>query len=105
MRQRGADHSFRVNGVIEAQGGGAVAPTGDITVLLGNATPLVIPLAQMTNVGARWNYKDSDSGITRFSLRNDTHTFILSAYKVANTGAFRDGSFSMSNGFLMVPTQ
>ena len=81
----GAVHNIKVEGVIETLGGGAVNPTGDITVKLGDAT-LLIPFEQMSERGSVWSYKGAGPGITGFSLDNGKHTFSLSASKVEDTG-------------------
>jgi hypothetical protein len=81
----GPVHSFMVNGAIEAEGGGAVNPTGDITVKIGTAT-LVMPFAQLVTDGTDWSFKGASPGIVRFVLRNSKHVFVLSAWRVADTG-------------------
>ena len=84
-QKTGAVYSLATRGVIEAAGGGAVVPTGDITVTIGQAT-LVIPFAQVVDHGTAWSYAGTSPGITAFSLHNDTHNFALSASRVAGTG-------------------
>ncbi|GEM_PF-1237430 len=84
--QKGAGHNLKVKGVIEAEGGAPVVPTGDITVKIGDAT-LVMPFAHLVGRGTTWSYKNRTAqGITGFSLDNRKHTFVLSASKVAGTG-------------------
>ncbi|MCX7001654.1 MAG: ice-binding family protein [bacterium] len=84
--QKDTGHNLKVNGVIEAEGGGPVVPTGDITVTIGDAT-LVMPFAHLVGRGTTWSYKNRTAqGITGFSLDNRKHTFVLSACKVAGTG-------------------
>jgi VCBS repeat-containing protein len=91
VSQKGTVHNVKVTGVIEAEGGGAVDPTGDITVLVGDAS-LTIPFGQLVHRGAAWSFKGAAPGITKFSLNNGKRTFALSASGVAGTGIPLSGS-------------
>jgi hypothetical protein len=85
VSQKGTVHNLTVKGVIEADGGGAVIPTGDIAVKIGNAT-MVIPFADLMAKGTDRSYKGKAPGITKFTLQNSKHAFALTAVQVAGTG-------------------
>ena len=85
QKQQGGDvFNVKVTGVIEADGGGEVAPTGDITIKIGDATSVII-FAQMTGSGAKWTYKSKTPGITSFIIDNKNHTFTMLASRIAGT--------------------
>ncbi len=75
----------KVTGVIEANGGGQVVPTGDITVKVGGAT-MVIPLADVVIKGSKWSYRSTAPGITRFNLDNRNHTFYMLVSRMEGIG-------------------
>jgi hypothetical protein len=86
--QQGEVYSVQVRGSIEADGGDAVVPTGDITVTIGNAT-LVIPFAQLIDNGSFWSYKYKNglnNGLIQFQLKSRSHTFYLLVSDLAATG-------------------
>ncbi len=85
QKQQGGDvFNVKVTGVIEADGGGEVAPTGDITIKIGDATSVII-FAQMIGSGAKWTYKSKAPGITSFIIDNNNHTFTMLASRIAGT--------------------
>jgi hypothetical protein len=85
VSQRGTVHTITVKGVIEADGGGSVIPTGDITVKIGGAI-MVIPVADLVIKNDDRSYKGAAPGITKFTLQNSKHAFALTAAMVEGTG-------------------
>jgi VCBS repeat-containing protein len=85
VSQKGTVHNLTVKGLIEAEGGGSVIPTGDITVKIGDAI-LVIPAADLVVKNDDRSYKGVAPGITKFTLQNSKHAFALTAVMVEGTG-------------------
>jgi hypothetical protein len=105
--QKGEVYVVQVNGSIEADGGDPVQPTGDITVLIGDAT-LVIPFAQMIDNGSFWSYKYKNaagSGVIQFRLKSRRHTFSLLVSDVAATGIPLSGLGATEKHLLRVQLQ
>jgi uncharacterized repeat protein (TIGR01451 family) len=70
--------TLAIKGVVTAEGGGALNPTGDITVHIGNDT-MVIPQAMLSNNNGVWQYAGSGvAGLKKFVLSNATRSFVLS---------------------------
>ncbi len=69
--------SVAIKGVVTAEGGGAINPTGDITVHIGNDT-ITIPQAMLSNKNGVWQYAGSGvAGLKKFVLSNATRSFVL----------------------------
>jgi uncharacterized repeat protein (TIGR01451 family) len=74
-------------GVITAEGGGAIEPTGDLTIQVGAET-MTLPLAALVNTGTAWTYKapaGTAGGVTGFALSSAKRTFLL-AVNAADLG-------------------
>ena len=72
----------QVSGVIYPMGSGPVVPTGDITVRLADAPPVVIPLASLRRGGASaatstWKYTARTAPVSTFQLKNTKRAFKL----------------------------
>ena len=63
-------------------GSGPVMPTGDVTVRLADAHPVVIPFASLRHGGASattsiWKYTDKTATVSTFELKNTKRGFKL----------------------------
>ncbi len=91
VQQPGGGHLFAASGPLVDIGGTEVVPTGDVTLTVGAATPITIPLASFvaTGFGAASVYAvppGTVAGLKTFSISNAKRSFSFATTEVAGTG-------------------
>jgi subtilisin-like proprotein convertase family protein len=91
VEQPGGGHLVSVSGPLVDVGGTEIVPTGDVSLTIGGATPITIPLASFiaTGFGATSVYTvtpGSVAGLKSFSISNAKRAFSFATTEVAGTG-------------------
>ncbi len=91
LEQPGGGHLVSASGPLVDVGGTEVVPSGDVTLTIGDAAPITIPLASFiaTGFGATSAYTvapGSVAGLKSFSISNAQRSFSFATTEVAGTG-------------------